>query len=376
MDLATVFFLLSAVTLLYVLFGYPLLLSVWPLRKNSIAFKKEPAKWRSVNVILPVRDGERWIQAKLDSLKHLDYPRELVQVLVISDGSTDNTEDIVRSNENVQLLINPGKGKSDAINHALSYATGEILFFTDVRQPLDRGSLAVLVACFDDPKVGVATGELVIRSSNNTAEENVGLYWRYEKWIRQRHSRIDSVLGATGAIYAIRRELVRPMPPHTLLDDVHIPMSAFLEGYRIVWAGEARAYDYPTALQTEFRRKVRTLAGVYQLIGRFPALMGPRNRMWIHFVSHKVGRLILPFALIGLFLSSIFLPWPWSVLFVGAQAGFYGLALMDFLVPEGTIIKRVTSIIRTFTVLMVAAFWGASILFRSSESFWKTPTKT
>jgi biofilm PGA synthesis N-glycosyltransferase PgaC len=376
-DVPIVTFFLSAVTLLYVVIVYPLLLALWPVQQRRRA-GMTPEDWRTVSIILPVRNGERWIHKKLESLLALDYPRDLVEILVISDNSIDRTEEIVRGfSPAVQLLRSPGRGKASAINQGLAHATGEILFFTDVRQILDPESLRVLVACFDDPGVGAATGELIILSGERTEQKNVGMYWRLEKWIRKRHSAIDSVLGATGAIYAMRRSLARPLPAHTLLDDVHLPMYAFFAGYRIVWAGEARAYDSPTALNVEFRRKVRTLAGVYQLAGRFPgALLGPRNRMWFHFMSHKIARLLLPFALIGVFVSSIFLPSPWPKLLVPAQLAFYVIAVADLLTPESTLLKKLTSIIRTFVVLVAAAFCAASILFRRPESFWESPTKT
>jgi poly-beta-1,6-N-acetyl-D-glucosamine synthase len=374
---AIVTFFLSVVTLLYVVVVYPLLLALWPAKERRRA-GTTPEKWRTASIILPVRNGERWIGKKLESLLALDYPRDLVRILVISDNSTDKTDEVVRGfGPAVQLLQSPGRGKASAINQGLAHATGDILFFTDVRQMVDPQSLRVLVACFDDPQVGAATGELIILSGERTEQKNVGLYWRLEKWIRKRHSAIDSVLGATGAIYAMRRSLARPLPAHTLLDDVHLPMYAFFAGYRIVWAGEARAYDSPTALNVEFRRKVRTLAGVYQLAGRFPgALLGPSNRMWFHFMSHKIARLLLPFALIGVFFSSFFLPAPWPKVLVPAQLAFYAIAIADLLTPESTLLKKLTSISRTFVVLVAAAFCAASILFRRPESFWESPTKT
>src|SRR5205085_2641067 len=123
-------------------------------------------------------------------------------------------------------------------------------------------------------------------------------------WFRKALSRNGSVMGATGAIYAMRRELAVPLPADTLCDDMYLPLAAFVRGYRVVFDESAKAFDYPTALQTEFRRKVRTLAGVFQIVGAFPWLLSPANPMWIHFVSHKLGRLLLPWALLLLFMSS------------------------------------------------------------------------
>jgi cellulose synthase/poly-beta-1,6-N-acetylglucosamine synthase-like glycosyltransferase len=373
MDIAITAFVLSTGILFYVLFGYPLLLRVLH-RENPIQIR-DSRVWPAVSIVLPVRSGGRWIRAKLEAILSLDYPKDRLEILVVDDNSTDQTAAIAREFEpTVRLLKNPGRGKAMAINHALQYAAGEILFFTDVRQYIEPRALRELVATFDDPRVGVASGELMIRSGQNAEQMNVGLYWKYEKWIRKRLSAMDSVIGATGAIYAMRRSLARPLPPDTLLDDVHLPMAAFFRGYRVIFVEQARAYDDPTDLDAEFRRKVRTLAGVYQLIGNYPALLGPRNRMWLHFMSHKFGRLTLPFTLIVLFVSSMFLPQPWSTITVAGQIGFYLLAALDRFIPSGLVIKRLTSIIRTFVVMTWAAFCATSILFRRSESFWRTPT--
>ena len=309
-------FLLSVGFCLYTLFGYPLLLGLlarWrprPVRK---------AAWpATVSVILPVYNGERWIAAKLESILALDYPANLLEILVVSDGSTDATETIVgrfMGRAKIRFLAVPKAGKAAALNAALARATGEILFFTDVRQQLHPRSLANLVACFADPEVGVASGELVIRKGAGLEEASVGLYWKYEKWIRKQLSRLDSVMGATGCIYAMRRALASPLPVGTLNDDMSLPLGAFFQGYRVVFDETALAFDYPTQLASEFRRKVRTLAGVYQVIGQYPALMvpaaiGPGNRMWLHFFSHKLARLLMPWAMIAAAIAGLGLPRP------------------------------------------------------------------
>lgn len=369
--IATAIFLLSAAFVLYVLAGYPLLLAA--LAKRAARPVRKSFQPRTVTVLLPVRNGEPWIRDKLRSILSLDYPRELIQVLVISDGSTDRTEEIVRefSSEAIELLVVPAGGKALALNAGMARARGEILFFTDVRQPLAPDSLKNLVACFADPEVGAASGELIIREGGTQEEAHTSLYWRYEKWIRKRLSRIDSVLGATGCIYAMRASLAAPLAPGAILDDMNLPLGAFFRGYRVILDETAQAYDFPTSLKTEFRRKVRTLAGVYQTIGAFPALLGPANRMWIHFVSHKLGRLLLPWALVAAAVSAFFLPAAYRGIAIGAQAAGYALALADPLVPERFPLKRLTSPARTFVVLMAAALCGVSILFVPQRALWK-----
>jgi cellulose synthase/poly-beta-1,6-N-acetylglucosamine synthase-like glycosyltransferase len=257
-----------------------------------------------------------------------------------------------------------------ALNAAIARAKGEILFFTDVRQALAPDSLANLVACFADPTVGVASGELIIRDSDGIEETSVGMYWKYEKWIRKQLSRIDSVPGATGCIYAMRRSLARPMPEDTLVDDMFLPLGAFFAGYRVVLDDSARAFDYPTQLASEFRRKVRTLAGVYQVIRQYPELLGPRNRMWIHFVSHKLARLLMPWALLAAAISTAFLLEPWRTPAFLAQLLGYGLAAADYVMPETSRVRRITSPARTFLVLMVASFCAVCIFFVPPRVLW------
>jgi cellulose synthase/poly-beta-1,6-N-acetylglucosamine synthase-like glycosyltransferase len=365
-------FLLSVGLCAYTLFGYPLLLG-FRARLRSRPSRK--AEWpATVSVILPVANGERWIAAKLESLLSLRYPAELMEILVVSDGSTDRTGEIVREfmpRANIQLLTVPKGGKALALNAGLAQATGEILFFTDVRQPLDPCCLSNLVACFADPEVGAASGELVILQGSGLEEASVGLYWKYEKWIRQQLSRLDSVMGATGCIYAMRRKLASPLPAGTLNDDMYLPLCAFFAGYRVIFDESALAFDFPTQLKSEFRRKVRTLAGVYQAVAQFPVLIGPGNRMWIHFVSHKLARLLMPWAMIVAAVTAPGLPAPWNLWAVSAQAAGYGLVLIDPWLPDGFPLKRLTSPVRTFTVLMAASLCAVSILFVPAGRLWK-----
>src|SRR5260370_25070746 len=152
----------------------------------------------------------------------------------------------------------------------------------------------------------------------------------------------------------MRRQLAVSMPATSISDDLYGPLAAYFRGYRVVLEESAKAYDDPTSLNAEFRRKVRTLAGVYQIIGQYPALLSPQHGIWIHFVSHKLGRLLLPFALIGVAIGSFWLPRPWNVLALAAQGVFYGLAAADLILPETSFLKMVTSPVRAFVVLMAA----------------------
>lgn len=355
----------------YVVAGYPLLLAVLA--------RLRPRPWRRefrplpVAVLLPVRNGEQWLADKLESLLALDYPADKLRILVLSDGSTDSTAAIARaySQRGVECHELPAGGKAAALNAGLQLVPDGVLFLTDVRQALSPNSLRDLVACLGDPSVGVASGELILRDGATGETRNVGLYWTYEKFIRRRQALLDSVPGATGAIYVMRRELARPLPADVLLDDVYLPVGALRQGYRVVFEDRALAYDNTATLDAEFGRKVRTQGGVWQLLRMEPWLLGPSNRIWLHFLSHKVGRLLLPFALAGFLFASPWTPGPWPSLLLAAQALFYGMALLDPLLPEGSLVKRATGPVRTFVVLMLAAAAGLRVFWVPARDLWR-----
>lgn len=361
---------LAVATLLYVLIGYPVLLNAWS-RRFARPVKREPIQ-PSISIIIPAFNGEKFLADKLDSVLDLEYPRDLMEIMVVSDGSTDRTDSIAESyaSRGIRLLRVPRGGKPAALNASIPLVHGEILVLTDVRQALAPDSVRLLVESFADPSVGTVSGELIIRKGDTREESDIGLYWRIETMIRDSLSRIDSMFGATGPFYAIRRELAVPIPEDSLLDDMYLPLSVFFRGYRLIMDARAKAYDYPTSLETEFNRKVRTLAGNYQILRAYPALLGPGNRMWIHFMSYKFGRLLLPWCLIALAVSSFWLPDPWRWLLLAGQGMVYLLAAIDPLMPRGPL-KYVSSPARTFITMMIAALRAMSVFVKPAKSLWK-----
>lgn len=368
--------LASIVVALYILFGYPLLLAVVPF-KQAPRVRKDLSHQATVSVILAVYNGESHIRAKLETLLALDYPKQLLQIIVVSDGSTDETESIVRSyaDRGVELLIAPRGGKAAALNLAFERATGEILFFTDVRQALDPMALRHLVANFADPKVGAVTGEMRLRKGEAGEQADMDLYWRYELWARERQTRIDSIFNTTGCIYAMRRNLAKPLRPDTLSDDAALPLGAFFAGYRVIFDAEAIAIDDPAVAGTEFRRRFRNLAGLWQTFVRFPQLFSSRDRMRLHFLSHKFGRLVLPWAILLAIAATLLLPASqirWTLL--AAEAAFFLLALIDGFFPKGFPLKRLTSPARTFLVMNAASMAGLAVFFMEPTRLWR-PTR-
>jgi biofilm PGA synthesis N-glycosyltransferase PgaC len=367
--MAVALFVASAVFLLYFFLGYPILLLVLgklrpkPIRKAFFT--------PSVSVIIPVRNGEKFIEAKLRSVFALHYPRELLQTIVLGDGCTDRTLELARAFPGVEVIELPAGGKCKALNRGIAAATGEILFFTDVRQELESECLANLVANFADPTIGVASGELVLVQGDRHEHQRLGLYTRYEEWLRKQISKVGSVAGATGAVYTMRRTLAVQLPEDVLLDDVYQPLGVYFQGYRVILDGSAIAYDIPVRIEAEFRRKVRTLAGLYQICYHYPRLFDPREAIWLHFLSHKFSRLLLPYAFLCCAVTSFWLPDPWRILMIAGQAGFYGAALVDPLVPESFPLKKLTSLCRTFGAMLAASLMAGRILFVPARSLWK-----
>lgn len=327
----------SMALVIYTYLGYPLFIALWA-RFNSLKNQRGPIK-PTISIIISAYNEEKYIGAKISNCFQLDYPKELMQLIVVSDGSTDNTETIVSNamikHKNLNLInLLAHKGKAQAINSAVAAAKNQILVFTDARQVLAKNAISSLVANFAHPSVGAASGELLfIDEQEQPQMSGISFYWKYEKWIRQAEASVHSMCGATGAIYAIRKNLFTTLPQDLVLDDVFIPMGAVLAGYRLVFDSNAQAYDrISESNKNEFMRKVRTLYGNYQLLAFEPRLLNPwANPIFLQFFSHKICRLIAPFCLITLFISNLFLLTNLYMYLLLMQLGWYMLALAGFL---------------------------------------------
>lgn len=371
--LAILLLALAAIIILYTVAGYPILLaSFW---RGSAAVRKDPDFRATVSVVIAVRNGEEFIRAKLENLFALNYPAGLLEIQVVSDGSTDRTEAIVESfsDRGVHLLRVPGRGKPAALNAALRAASGEILFFTDVRQKLHPDALVHLVANFADPTVGVVTGEPRFLNPDFTGEEaDMEIYWRYELWARRRHSQIDSACNTTGWIYAMRHKLAERIPEDTLVDDAVLPLKALLRGYRVIVEPLAIAFDNPKIQGGEFRRKLRTLAGLWQVHVRMPELFTCANRIRFHFFSHKSSRLVLPWAILLACTATTALPYPTLRGFLLAgESVFFVLAIIDRFVPKNSYVKRISSPVRSFLMMNAASLLSLMVFVLPPGSLWR-----
>jgi cellulose synthase/poly-beta-1,6-N-acetylglucosamine synthase-like glycosyltransferase len=360
----------------YTYLGYPFLLALAGRRRRGVA---RPDKWQlpSVSLVLAVYNEERLIGTRLEGLTTLINATGLdAEIIVVSDGSTDDTTAIVRpfTKDLVRLLALPSNvGKAAALTQGWQAADKEILVFADARQTWAPDALRHLLTPFADAEVGAVSGDLVIESRPGVMG-GVGLYWKYEKWIRRHESHIHSTIGVTGAICALRRHLFRPIPAGTLLDDVFWPLQVNLQGYRVIHESRARAFDrLPERVGDEFRRKVRTLTGNFQLLTLLPSALLPwRNPVWFQFLSHKVFRLLVPWGLLVLLGLNFCLTGPLYLAILWAQILFYGMALVGFNRGVGKNFRPAAAA-SSFLVLNAAA-WCASwnwLFGRASRSWGK-----
>ena len=309
----------------------------WEFRRSHHdrrASSEDPGLLPPLSLIVPAHNEERDLPAKLANLSSMDYPRDRFQVIFVSDGSTDGTNDFLDAarDGDVRVVILPARsGKASALNRGVEEARHEILVLSDAATLFAPDALIKLTRHFSDPGVGVVCGALRFQ---NTAEsrQTEGVYWRYESMLRLMEARLGITLTASGAIYAVRRKCFPVLPADTLIDDLVVPLHARQLGYRVLYDPEAVALDLaaPT-VGGEFTRRVRVATGSFRALGQLIRTpMGPLTAF--AFFSHKVLRWVLPFLLIGLLAANAML---WGRPFYRAalvvQLLFYGWATVGFL---------------------------------------------
>jgi glycosyltransferase involved in cell wall biosynthesis len=374
-----ILFWVSLLVILYTYLGYPLAIAALAkLRPKS--WRKSP--WphlhpKPVSIIMAVHNGARMLPAQLDQLLTLD-PELVHEVIVVSDGSTDSTPAILAEQNNPRLravILPQHSGKSAALNHGIAVAASEIILFVDIRPRIQPGALAALLSNFADPTVGCVAGELLLNAEGHSATATAvsGLYWRYEQYIRNCEAAWDSPVGVYGGFYAIRRALATPLPAGLILDDMFQPLSIIRQGYRSVLDRTAFVIDtWPAQAAGEFSRKVRTLAGNFQLIQQAPWTLSPSNRVVFQLVSHKLLRLAVPYFFEMLLLSSAVLGLHSALFafFALLQAAFWLMALVAirFHIP---MLHRIGAPASAMLVLNAAAVAGLYKFLFTRGPLWK-----
>ena len=378
MNAADIVIASSLALLFYTYLGYPLhMLVLARLARRPVRRGRFDGR---VSVLVSVHNEAPRLAEKISSV--LQSGAVVDEILIGSDGSTDDPAAVVAAlgDPRVRLqAFEARRGKPSVLNDLMRTARGDVVVMTDARQPFAPGALEALLAPFADPAVGVVSGHLVFRmpADAGDATRGVGAYWGIEKSIRLAESASGSVPGATGALYAIRRELLQPIPADTLLDDVAIPMQAIARGGRCLFEPAAICFDLPSVSSSrEAVRKRRTIAGNIQLMFRHPAWLLPwRQPAWWRFIGHKLLRLFAPFALLALFAASALRADQRSfhcALFAAQVAGWGTGWIAMALARAGLKTGRLLGIAEIFLVLNLAtllAWWDA--LRGRYEPAWK-----
>lgn len=373
-------FWISIAAILYTYAGYPIL--VWLLSRLRARDVLRTDITPRVSIVIACHNEQDNIERRIRNLLECDYPAELMEIVVVSDGSTDFTAEVARryAAKHVNLLAyDSQRGKATALNVGVEIAGGEIIIFADARQSFEPAAIKHLVANFADPSVGAVSGELLLDGGGDSSVgEGVGLYWKYEKWIRKSESRAGSTIGATGAIYAIRRALWRPLPENTILDDVYTPMGIALAGHRVVFEEKARAHDIATdSARREFARKVRTLTGNYQLCQLMPRLMVPNNMLLFQFYSHKLMRLLSPIVFLLLFAANLIIAASssgaaqlfYQAVFGGQLIFYVGVLAGGYLLKRNRQV-RLLNFAYVFSLMNAAALVGLVYFVLGKRNIW------
>lgn len=297
---------LGILLLVYTYVGYPALMALLArlVRARHEVGNRDGVPYKRLSIILCVHNEAARLPERLGNLLLLEWPFP-GEILVVCDGCTDSSAAVAAGmgDARIRVIELPVRsGKPTGINAAVAAATGDVLVFCDARQRYERGALRHLVQALRSPGLGAVSGLLGVAPAADGRSAGFDRYWSLERLLRKWESVWDSTIGCTGAIYAVRRDRFVTLPADTLLDDVVVPMQVIVQGWRVGYCEEARAWDpQPLTPELEARRKLRTLAGNFQMMFRHPAWLNPlKNRTWWQLISHKYLRVLSPWMLLGI----------------------------------------------------------------------------
>lgn len=324
--------------LVYIHAGYPLLMAFLARIRPKALASQNPGEV-GLSIVVCARNAGQAISTRLENLLACEWEGPL-EIVVYCDGCEDDTAVRARALDDARVKVIEAlqsRGKAAALNAAIPACSNAFVVLCDVRQTFVKETLKHLIRPLNDPRVMAVSGLLEIAPSKKGSGQGVDLYWRLECKIREWEGCYDSVIGCTGAIYAIRKDAFTPLNEDTILDDVEIPMRMAVAGGRICYEPRARAFD-PQTLDPEKEklRKLRTLVGNFQILTRYPHWLLPwKNRLWWQLISHKYLRLAVPWLLIALALSSVIVSEiPWVQALILAQAFCYACAIVGILKPS------------------------------------------
>ncbi len=350
-------FYLSLSVFFYTWFIYPfLLLLLNQLYKNNILLNNK-GNIPFFSIIISAYNEEKVIENRIRNILQQNYPKDKLEIIIASDGSTDRTVEIANQFKNgIKVLdFKQNRGRAAVQNDAIKEAIGEIIVFTDAETEFKKSFLKNIVKYFCNSTVGCVVGNLTYKAENSSISQSEGLYFKFEKKIRELESRLGILATATGACMAVKKTLWRDLTP---IDDCDFttPLDVILQGYKVVFAKDAIAYDIPpSSIKGELKARIRQTSKNFIGTLKRWGLKGWIKHPFVSWglLSHKILRWLTPFFMISLFISNIFLlneSWTYKFIFIG-QIIFYTLAVLGFI---GEIFKKAIPIASTIFSFCVA----------------------
>ena len=378
-DLAVALFVLISLVLAYHYVGYPLTLALAAVLKRSRPVSAEGVS-PSVTIVISAYNEESVIRSKLENVLALDYPGRLLEIVVASDGSTDRTVEIAREYADRGVIVHAyerNRGKNAALNDTVPRVTGDVVVFTDANGMYQGDALRHLTEPFRDPRVGCTCGELIyINYNDNVVAEGYGTYWRFDQLQKRLESRLDTLLGANGSIFAIRRTLYRPLP-NSVCNDMVLPILIAAAGHAVLYVPEAVSTEAGSSdLGDELRRRPRIIArGILGVRSVWKEVVGSRRWLLVWaLLWRKRVRYAMPLLLLLLLVSSVGLPAPWHLLFL-VQLAAYSLAPLAVVLPNGRL-RRLATPALYFAIGNVAATIAWLRVLRGQDvSRWETASR-
>jgi cellulose synthase/poly-beta-1,6-N-acetylglucosamine synthase-like glycosyltransferase len=372
--------------LVYTYVGYPFVLYVFTfLKRHFFSGRKNdlPDYEPEVCLFVTAYNEKDFIRQKVENSFQLDYPKNKIQYVWITDGSDDGTPDLLRKYKNLEVFHEPARrGKMHAMNRGMQFVKAPIVIFSDTNTRLNRGAVREIVACFSNPKTGCVAGEkrIVEREADVAAAAGEGLYWKFESWVKKMDAELNSAVGAVGELFAIRRELFEEVETDTILDDFIISLRIAQKGYKIAYTPNAFAEETASLnVKEELKRKIRIAAGGVQTLFRLKSLLNPFRfgvLSWQYF-SHKVLRWTLaPVSLFLLFIvNGVFLIEKGSGLNIDFYSLFflfqilcYMLAFVGWYLENRQLRFKLLFIPYYFVAVNYAAIRGILRYFRGKQS--------
>ncbi len=380
------FFWLSLIIIFYAFVGYGLVLFLLVKVRRILAGKRSIdtnlSTLPTCTLIVAAYNEEDFIEEKIKNTLALNYPKDKVSFLFVTDGSSDNTPEIIKKYPEIQLLHSPERrGKIAAVQRAVTAVTTEVMVFTDANTFLNPDALIKLCRHYADPKVGAVAGEKRVHiNATSDATAGEGFYWKYESKLKVWDSELNSVVGAAGELFSVKTALYESVHPDSIIDDFMISMLIAKKGYRIVYEPEAYATETSSAnIKEELKRKVRIAAGGLQSIIWLKSLLLPFKQPLLSFqyISHRVLRwTIVPFLMIAVFVLNILIVAQTNLLIykllLAAQILFYAAALLGWLLEKQQIKVKALFIPYYFGVMNYAVIAGIfRYLFGEQSAAWE-----